>query len=90
MQHYLDASEMEPPEPMDRILELMAEMGPGEHIRMYHRMEPIPLYAILSQAGFRWRTDRDTHEMYHIFIWRASDTRAEADAAGHAPHLAMV
>ncbi len=83
MPHYLDASGMEPPEPMECVLQLLADLAAGEYIHMYHRMEPTPLYGVLHRAGFRWRTAQDSQGMYHIFIWRNSDAEAEREAAAH-------
>lgn len=43
-----------------------------------HR-EPLPLYALLEEAGFAWQT-RAVHDMtFEILIWRRDDARAQTD-----------
>lgn len=83
MERFLDVSELEPPEPMERILAAIGPLAEGDHVHAYHRREPFPLYAILEKQGFKWRTERDAAGMYHIFIWRGDDAAA-AEAAARA------
>ena len=40
----LDCSQMEPPEPMLRVLEQLDRLQPGEGIKMLHRMKPRLLF----------------------------------------------
>ena len=64
----LDVSQLEPCEPMERIL---------------HRMEPHPLYPILTREGFAWLTQPGREVPVEISIWRSNDTEAEATARNH-------
>lgn len=66
----LDVRGLEPPEPMERALAAIAELGPGEALRMVHHREPFPLYAILSQRGFDYRTTVRPDGYYEILIRR--------------------
>lgn len=52
----LDVSGLEPPQPMAAILEKIQELGPGDVLEVSHHREPVPLYALLDEAGF-------THEI---------------------------
>jgi len=44
----LDASEMEPPEPLVRTMELAESLEPGNYLRFRHRREPLLLYEAKS------------------------------------------
>ena len=56
MERRLDVSDLEPPEPMERILDALDEMPAGDCLRVRHRREPYPLYNILRNMDFSWRT----------------------------------
>ncbi len=84
-EHVLDVSGLEPPEPLLQVLAELDGLGPGEYLRMLHRQEPFPLYAILCEHGFEHRTRAGTSSAYEILIWRHGDRAAEravAQAAG--------
>jgi len=51
----LDVSDLEPPEPMERILDVLDEMPESDWLRVTHRREPYPLYNMLRNMGFAWR-----------------------------------
>ncbi|HEY6095742.1 MAG TPA: DUF2249 domain-containing protein [Gallionellaceae bacterium] len=66
----LDARLMEPPEPMQRALEAIEQLGPGMQLRMLHHREPYPLYTILEQRHFFHRTTARPDGSFEILIWR--------------------
>ncbi len=74
--HFLDVSELEPPEPLLRVLEWVDGMGDGEFLQMYHRREPCLLYPNLERRGFSHLT-RTRGSGFTVFIWRAGDDAAE-------------
>jgi hypothetical protein len=45
----LDARGLEPPEPMEKVMQTLALRRPGQSIRMLLRREPFPLYPILAE-----------------------------------------
>jgi uncharacterized protein (DUF2249 family) len=53
----IDARQMEPPEPFERVMEALATLAPGDAIRMLIYREPTPLYRVLRQNGYRYRTE---------------------------------
>ncbi|TNF92107.1 MAG: DUF2249 domain-containing protein [Gammaproteobacteria bacterium] len=77
---YLDVSQLEPPEPLEKILEAIAKLHPGQFLYVYHRREPFPLYTLLKDMNMKWRTCNDDHGMYHIYIWPEEDSAAEEHA----------
>lgn len=85
MEHRLDVSMLEPCEPMERTLEGSAALGAGDYLRVIHRREPRLLYPILQQQGYAWATHQCGPGNYEVFIWRAGDAAAQADAQRNMP-----
>ena len=50
----IDASDLDPPEPMVRILAAAEELGPGETLSAQLPREPVFLFPQLEKRGFRW------------------------------------
>jgi uncharacterized protein (DUF2249 family) len=73
----LDVSDLEPPEPLERVLAALDELGDGEFLHMLHRREPFLLYPELERRGFRYLTFLDRDHECEVFIWRSGDTAAE-------------
>lgn len=69
----LDVSTLEPCEPLQRVLEALQGLQQGEYLRVLHRMDPLPLYRILSQQGFAWRLEKGEKTPIELFIWQMSD-----------------
>jgi uncharacterized protein (DUF2249 family) len=74
----LDVSQLEPCEPMEQILAALPELGEGEYLHVLHRMEPYPLYSILTEKGFAWQTQLGEIVPVKIYIWRSGDAEAKA------------
>ncbi|MDD5180512.1 MAG: DUF2249 domain-containing protein [Gallionellaceae bacterium] len=65
----LDVRDLEPPEPLQQALAALAALKPGEQLRMLHHREPFPLYAILRERGFTYRTTQLADDNYEVLIW---------------------
>lgn len=52
---HLDLRELPPPEPMERILEVLRMLPPGWHLVALTPMRPLPLLPMLDADGFAWR-----------------------------------
>jgi len=50
----LDNRDLEPPEPMVRILAAAEQLGPGETLSALLRREPVFLFPQLEKRGYRW------------------------------------
>lgn len=70
----VDAHGLEPPEPMERVLQAVALLRPGQAIRLLLHREPFPLYPLLSDRGFEHETRRAPDGGFVILIRRASDS----------------
>ena len=74
----LDVSELEPPEPMTRVVEALRILGSDEHLVMRHRHEPVPLFGILEEMGFRYAVRPGEFTAVEVVIWHA-DTDVPKD-----------
>lgn len=57
MQIHLDLRNLPPPEPMERILDAVLALQPGERIEALTPFWPAPLLPILEQQGCTWRRE---------------------------------
>ena len=64
----VDARGLEPPEPMEKVMQVLALLRPGQSIRMLLHREPFPLYAILAERGYRHETRMEGDGSYVILI----------------------
>lgn len=68
----LDVRGLEPPEPLERVLEALAVLLRGQRLRMLIDREPRPLYSILNQNNFSYATSNTDDYRYQILIWHKS------------------
>lgn len=73
----IDARQMQPPEPMERVLEALDLLEPGNEIHLLIYREPVPLYNVLKRNGFTHVTQRDANNTFVVRIMHA----ARKDAA---------
>ena len=71
---FFDASEMEPPRPFEQALALLADLRPGEYLRMAHRMIPYPLFDYCNECQLGYRVLRGKAARYEVLIWNQQDT----------------
>jgi uncharacterized protein (DUF2249 family) len=74
----VDARELEPPEPMEKVMQALVLLRPGQSIRLLLHREPFPLYPLLAERGYRHATRMDQDGSYVILIHPAdgpADTR---------------
>ncbi|NYT61832.1 DUF2249 domain-containing protein [Alcaligenaceae bacterium] len=65
----LDVCGLEPPEPLEQVLEALATLPHGQRLRMLIDREPRPLYSILDQNHFSYSTSHTDDYRYQILIW---------------------
>jgi uncharacterized protein (DUF2249 family) len=70
----LDVSDLAPPEPMVRILEAAAKLGPGQTLLVEHHRRPVYLYPQLDAQGFLHETRELGPGRLEILIWRGEET----------------
>ncbi|MDP2265634.1 MAG: DUF2249 domain-containing protein [Thiobacillus sp.] len=66
----LDVRGLEPPEPLVKVMDALETLPPGDRLRMVHDREPYPLYGILQEDGYQYRTETFADGRVEIVIWR--------------------
>jgi len=69
----IDARGLEPPEPMEKVMQTLDLLHSGQHIRLLLHREPFRLYPILQSRGYRHDTMPQADGSYVILI-RPADT----------------
>ena len=65
----VDARGLDPPEPMERILDALAMLEKGQRVRLRIHREPFPLYRLLERNGYAWQTIDDAEQGFEVLIW---------------------
>jgi uncharacterized protein (DUF2249 family) len=66
----IDVRGMAPPEPFEVILPALFTLVPGATMQVLIHREPFPLYDLLRESGFQWKTHRLTYNEFRIYIMR--------------------
>lgn len=67
----VDACWLQPPEPMEKVVAALESLHRGQRVRFLIHREPMPLYRMLQQNDYRWRTSQREDGTYEILIWAA-------------------
>lgn len=65
----LDVRGLPPCEPLERILAALDDLPADETLDVLIHREPFPLYALLAERGFAWRTEA-AGEAFRVLIAR--------------------
>lgn len=65
----IDVCGLEPPEPMERVLEALDRLRPGQRLRVLIPREPYPLYRILERNAYQHETKSREDFLYEVLIW---------------------
>ncbi|MEO7030757.1 MAG: DUF2249 domain-containing protein [Herbaspirillum sp.] len=65
----LDVCGLEPPEPLELVLEAISALPKTQRLKMIIDREPRPLYPILTNNGFQYSVSTDANYRYEILIW---------------------
>lgn len=68
----IDVSDLPAPEPMEQILDALADLPDGDWLHVTHRREPHPLYGMLRNMGYHWQTRSLAADHFEILIWPVS------------------
>jgi hypothetical protein len=69
----LDATAMEPPEPLQKATLILQQLQPGQYLRMLHRQLPYPLFASCQQLDVSYRHFAGPQSKWVILFWRSND-----------------
>lgn len=73
---YIDVSDLAAPEPLEKVLELLARSQQNDIVCMIHRLTPVPLFNILTAQGYRFSVLEKDNQV-KIYIWHAKNLAAE-------------
>lgn len=68
IEHFLDARELEHPEPLERAIDILKSLDENSYFYMFHRKEPIPLIALASEHNLNYISKCDESSNWHIII----------------------
>ncbi len=68
IKHFLDARELEHPEPLERAIEALKLLDENSYFYMLHRKEPIPLLALAGEHNLNFISHQTEDENWHILI----------------------
>lgn len=68
----IDVCGLEPPEPLERVLEALSGLNAGQRLKVIIGREPFPLYRILDNNGYRHKTTPRADYLFEILIWQNS------------------
>ena len=66
----VDCRELEPPEPMVKVLEAVNDMEADEAVLMIHRKMPRLLFSKLDELGFSHEVTEESEGLIKLLIWR--------------------
>ena len=66
----IDCRELEPPEPMIKVLEAVQLMGDDEAVIMVHRKRPRLLFPRLEELSLNYEITEESDDLVKILIWR--------------------
>ncbi|MHB1173841.1 MAG: DUF2249 domain-containing protein [Sulfuriferula sp.] len=66
----LDVRGLDPPEPLVKVLIALETLPSGDSLRMLLNREPFPLYGLLQEDGYQYRTETFADGHLEIIIWR--------------------
>ena len=72
----VDARGLPPPEPLERVMDALGALHPGQTIRLLLHREPFPLYDLLAGRGYAHATHEDAEGNYVILIRSSHDPTA--------------
>ena len=65
---YLDAREMEHPEPLEKAMKIIKSLNEHSYFYMLHRKSPLPLIDLAKKHLLNVLTKEDENKQWHILI----------------------
>ena len=65
----LDVRGMEPPQPLELVLETIGDFQAGDRLKVVIDCHPTPLFRILDRNGYSYRTEPGKESVHEITIW---------------------
>ncbi len=71
---FIDARAMAHPEPLEKGIAALRELGDKNYLYMLNRKNPIPLINLAKQHGFQTLAHEDAEQQWHILISRMRES----------------
>lgn len=71
-QHLLDVSDLPPPEPLERVLDALADLPEGDTLKVRLPTDPVLLYPMLRSMGMYWERREAEDNIVELLIWEPS------------------
>ena len=65
----LDVRGMEPPQPLELVLETIDDFQVGDRLKLVIDCHPMPLFKILDRNGYGYHTEPGKESVNEITIW---------------------
>ncbi len=65
----VDGRGLLPPEPLEKVLEALDALAPGDRVRFVIDREPVPLYRVLHLNGYEYRAEFGDDGTVQVLIW---------------------
>ena len=75
---YLDAREMEHPEPLERSMKILRSLDENSYFHMLHRKSPLPLIDFAQTHHFQVFTKEDAQKQWHVLICKSQTINLSA------------
>ena len=79
MERFMDVAGLEPPEPLERILDGIAGLREGDWLHIHLDRDPLPLYGMLRSMGYLWRVSQEEGRKVDLLIWPKGQTEPYTD-----------
>ncbi len=73
VEHVLDASEMEHPEPFEISTAILVKLERGEYFRLLHRRIPYPLFEFCKGLSLEYEVKEGDSTAYEIIVYFKED-----------------
>lgn len=68
----IDVRGLAPPEPFEKIMHALQTLPAGTELQVLIHREPFPLYEVLRDSGYTWKTHALAEDSFRIVITRSS------------------
>jgi uncharacterized protein (DUF2249 family) len=78
----IDARNMPPPAPFERVLEALGELQLGDKLKLIVPHEPVPLFRFLLRNNYAYRVEKVAQGNCEVVMWELPAEVAPVDSPG--------
>jgi uncharacterized protein (DUF2249 family) len=76
----IDARNLPPPEPFERVLEALGELPLGDKLKLIVPHEPVPLFRFLLRNNYAYRSENIAQGHCEVVMWELPSESAPVEA----------